>query len=108
MIRFLVDAQLPPALCDWFEAKGYTAQHVAEMLGGRTPDRVIAACAASGGWTLVTKDDDFRFRFPPVEYRLIWLCCGNITNVGLRVWLDKRWPMIAVRLDAGETLIEVR
>ena len=108
MTRFLVDAQLPPALCGWLETRGHAAEHVAAVLGGRTPDRIIAAYAASGGRVLVTKDDDFRFRFPPVEYRLLWLRCGNISNAGLQVWLDERWPAIFVRLDAGERLIEVR
>lgn len=42
-MRFLVDAQLPPALCDWFREQGYHAEHVHDVLGGQTPDRVIAA-----------------------------------------------------------------
>ncbi|NIJ09031.1 putative nuclease of putative toxin-antitoxin system [Sphingomonas vulcanisoli] len=48
-MRFLIDAQLPPALCDWFADKGYGAEHVSAALGGQTPDGVIADYAAKGG-----------------------------------------------------------
>ncbi|MEK7343904.1 MAG: DUF5615 family PIN-like protein [Pseudomonadota bacterium] len=58
--------------------------------------------------TLVTKDDDFLLRHPPVRSRLLWLRCGNISNRGLRIWLDARWPMIAERLDQGDRVVEVR
>ena len=107
-MRFLIDAQLPPALCGWFEEQGCAAEHVSAGLGGQTPDRLIAAYAAEGGWTLVTKDDDFRLRFPPVSYQLVWLRCGNITNRALRPWLEARWPAVKAKLDAGERLVEVR
>ena len=33
-MRLLVDAQLPPALCDWFEDRGFAAEHVRDVLGG--------------------------------------------------------------------------
>ncbi|NIJ09030.1 putative nuclease of putative toxin-antitoxin system [Sphingomonas vulcanisoli] len=57
---------------------------------------------------LVTKDDDFRLRFPPIAYQLVWVRCGNITNRALRVWLDARWPRVLALLAAGDALIEVR
>ena len=57
---------------------------------------------------LITKDDDFRLRHPPSDYRLVWLRCGNITNRALREWLGERWPEVRQRLDAGEVFVEVR
>lgn len=53
-MHFLIDAQLPPALCGWFEARGHAAEHVTTALGGQTPDRRIAEHAVRGGWTLMT------------------------------------------------------
>jgi len=41
-MRFLIDAQLPPALCSWFQEQGHVAEHVTASLGGQTPDRLIA------------------------------------------------------------------
>ena len=107
-MRFLIDAQLPPALCGWFEERGFEAEHVCRRLDGQTPDAEIAACAVAERFVLVTKDDDFALRYPPVGYRLVWLRCGNITNEALRVWLGERWEPILAALEASETLVEVR
>ena len=107
-MRFLIDAQLPPALCDWFHERGHDAVHVRDALGGQTPDRAIADHAERLDFILVTKDDDFQLRHPPIRYRLIWLRCGNITNRALRLWLDSVWAAIEVRLAQGDAMIEVR
>jgi predicted nuclease of predicted toxin-antitoxin system len=107
-MRFLLDAQLPPALCVWFAERGFDAEHVSQRLGGQTPDADIAAFAATEGFVLVTKDDDFALRHPPEGYLLVWLRCGNITNDALRSWLDDRWASVLGALEAGEPLIEVR
>lgn len=107
-MRLLVDAQLPPALCGWFEARGLAAAHVRDLLGGQTPDRAIHEHVEAHALILVTKDDDFLLRYPPVRSRLLWLRCGNISNRGLRLWLDPLWPVIEARLSEGERVIEVR
>jgi predicted nuclease of predicted toxin-antitoxin system len=107
-MHFLIDAQLPPALCSWFVEQGHQASHVADVLGGQTPDREIADYAATNGLVLVTKDDDFVLRHTPDTYRLIWVRCGNITNRALRVWLSERWPALVDRLNEGDRLVEMR
>jgi predicted nuclease of predicted toxin-antitoxin system len=107
-MRFLVDAQLPPALCKWFGEQGFEAVHVTERLGGQTPDVAIAAHVTAEGLVLVTKDDDFALRHPPVDCQLLWLRCGNITNRALREWLVARWLPVKEKLEAGERLVEVR
>lgn len=107
-MRFLIDAQLPPALCDWFFGLGHDAEHVRDVMGGQAPDRAIAEHVERHGIVLVTKDDDFLLRYPPARSRLIWLRCGNITNRALRGWLGERWFAIIGRLEDGDLVIEVR
>lgn len=107
-MRFLVDAQLPFALCQWLEVRGHEGYHVASVIGGQTPDVRIAAYAEADGLVLISKDDDFVYRYPPVHYRLVWLRCGNVTNKALSVWLEARWNAIEARLGSGERIIEVR
>ena len=107
-MRCLIDAQLPLGLCDWLRDQGVEAQHVSDVLGGQTPDARIAEHAQANALVLITKDDDFRLRHPPSDYRLVWLRCGNITNRALREWLGVRWPEVRQRLDAGEVFVEVR
>jgi predicted nuclease of predicted toxin-antitoxin system len=36
-MRFLIDAQLPPALADWLAAKGHAATQATRDLNGRLP-----------------------------------------------------------------------
>jgi predicted nuclease of predicted toxin-antitoxin system len=107
-MRVLIDAQLPPGLCGWFRERGVDADHVADVLGGQTPDAAIADHAKSNDLVLITKDDDFRLRYPPGDYRLVWLRCGNITNRAIRVWLEDCWPEVQSRLDDCEVFVEVR
>ena len=87
-MKFLVDAQLPPGLCRWLEARGHSAVHVIEAMAGETPDREIAAYAIAKELILISKDDDFLTRYPPIDYRWVWLRIGNATNRTLAAWLD--------------------
>ena len=107
-MNFLIDAQLPLGLCRWLEARGHGAVHVSEVLGGETPDRDVVAYAATNELILITKDDDFLTRYPPVDYRLVWVRIGNATNRALAAWLDVRWVGVVAALEAGERLVEVR
>ena len=106
--RFLIDAQLPPKLCGWLDERGVSAVHVRDVLTGQAPDSWVANHARQQSMVLVTKDDDFVLRYPPTDYVLIWLRCGNMSNRLLREWLDTRWTAIATKLEEGESMIEVR
>jgi predicted nuclease of predicted toxin-antitoxin system len=107
-MKFLVDAQLPPALCDWLAGHGHDAVHVAEVLGGETPDRDIAVFATAAEYILITKDDDFSSRHRQPGLRVVWLRIGNSTNRALAAWLEPRWDALMAALAEDETLVEVR
>lgn len=107
---FLVDAQLPPALASWLTQQGHTAQHVDDLGLSNAEDVVIWNWALSSETIIVTKDEDFAERTArttsgPV---IVWLRIGNSTNRALLEWLEPRWTQVAVLLDAGNRLIEVR
>ena len=60
MMRFLIDAQLPPGLAQRLAARGYEAEHVNRVgLGGKS-DNDIWRHAVRTGAVLITKDDGFR------------------------------------------------
>lgn len=107
-MRFLIDAQLPPALGRWLEARGHEALHIGVAMAGDTPDAAVAEFAEAEGLILVTKDEDFATAFETRDFRLLWLRCGNTTNASLSTWLDARWAMLEQLLERGEALIEVR
>ncbi len=61
-MRFLVDAQLPPALARWLVAQGHEADHVADLGLGGASDTAIWNLALRTGAVIVTKDEDFAQR----------------------------------------------
>ncbi|MBW6527203.1 DUF5615 family PIN-like protein [Sphingomonas sp. RHCKR7] len=105
---FLVDAQLPPRLCDFLRVRDHIAHHVSDQGLAAAPDAVIAREAERIQAVLVTKDEDFRYLRLPDRFALLWLRVGNASNRGLVAWLTPRWPMIDQALAAGERLVEVR
>lgn len=107
-MKFLVDAQLPPALCLWLADKSYEAIHVSDVGLIGAADTEIADFASDGDWIVISKDDDFLLLRLPDRFSFIWLRCGNATNRALRAWLDARWAEAIALLRAGERLIEVR
>jgi predicted nuclease of predicted toxin-antitoxin system len=58
-MRFIVDAQLPPALARWLARQGHEAEHVADRLLATAPDPVIWDYALSVAAVILTKDEDF-------------------------------------------------
>src|SRR3954471_3610138 len=64
----------------------------------------------SGGWTIITKDEDFVARCitsrdaPPV----VWLGIGNCTNDVLFTWLEPLFGNVKERLTLGARVIDVR
>ena len=105
-MKFLVDAQLPPALCRWLEQRGHDAIHVSARPEALA-DRVISQWAEEEGRVLISKDEDFRTLRLPDRFSLIWLRCGNVTNPGLTAWLETRWPTVERLLGDGERIIEL-
>jgi predicted nuclease of predicted toxin-antitoxin system len=107
-MKFLVDAQLPPALCRWLALRDHDAVHVSDVLGGATPDVQVAEFAHNRQRVLITKDDDFAIRHLPKMPQVLWLRIGNATNAALSAWLEPRWAEVITALEEGELLIEVR
>ena len=61
-MRFLIDAQLPPALARWLTSKGQEAQHVADVGLASALDKEIWNYALAAGAVIVSKDDGFAQR----------------------------------------------
>lgn len=109
-MRFLVDAQLPPALASWLGEKGFSATAARELGLRDSDDGSIWNFARTGGWTVVTKDEDFISRcFTSADAPgVVWLRIGNCTNRVLFAWLGPLLPGIIERVAAGIRFVEVR
>jgi len=109
-MRFIVDAQLPPALAHWLRDHSLSATSVRELGLRDSDDGSIWNFATSGDWIVITKDEDFvdRCLGDSKAPKVIWLRIGNCTNRVLFGWLEPLLPEIEKRLNDGEKLIEVR
>jgi predicted nuclease of predicted toxin-antitoxin system len=109
MIRFLIDAQLPPGLAQRLTARGYPAEHVNRIALGVASDNAIWRYAARTGATLITKDEDFVALSDQDASgpQLLWIRLGNISNNALWRALEPQLDQIAQALDAGERIVEV-
>lgn len=108
-MRFLVDAQLPPALARWLTAQGHEAQHVADLGLEGASDRAIWREAGSTGATIVTKDADFvelaRAGNGPA---VVWISMGNCRRQVLLDKFGRALPQVIAALQAGERIVEMR
>jgi len=107
-MKFLVDAQLPPELCDWLENRGHSAVHVGALAEEALRDRQIADYAEAERLALISKDEDFVGLRLPDRFIFLWLRCGNVTNRKLRDWLGGEWEAVEARLEAGVRFITLR
>jgi predicted nuclease of predicted toxin-antitoxin system len=109
-MRFLVDAQLPPALARLLAAHGHQAEHVADLGLHDAEDSSIWNYALLHQAIIVTKDEDFPHRLSqsleaPI---IVWLRLGNTSRKALIQWFEPLLPQIVDHIQQGDRLIEVR
>jgi len=108
-VRFLVDAQLPPALARWLSANGHEASHLLDHGLLVAADTRIWEKAERLGAFIVSKDEDFVHlrTLNPEGPPLVWVRVGNTTRRELLAWFSQLLPEIEGALLAGERLIEI-
>ena len=108
-MKFLVDNQLPLALAQRLRQLGHEARHVIDLHLDEAEDLDIWQQAASLGWTIITKDEDFSrlvlLRAEPVQ--VVWVRLGNCRKAVLLDTVERHWPMVQDRLSAGDRLVEI-
>ena len=108
-MRFVVDAQLPPALARHLIRMGHVAEHVADLDMLSATDQEIWAFAKRSRAVIVSKDEDFailsaRDRKGP---QVVWVRMGNAATRDLLARLERVWDAVEEALKAGERLVEV-
>jgi predicted nuclease of predicted toxin-antitoxin system len=58
-VKFIVDAQLPPALARWICTRGHEATHIFDLGFHTADDRVIWESAQNDQAVIISKDEDF-------------------------------------------------
>ena len=108
-MRFIVDAQRPPALARWLAAAGYQAEHVADRRMAAASDTEIWDVALADGAVIITKDEDFARRKVLLDGgpAVIWIRQPNTRRRALLAWFEGLLPEILAALERGETLVEI-
>ena len=108
-MKFLVDANLPPALAQWLASEGHEAQHVVDLGMQAAADQEIWQRARDSGACIVTKDEDFVLlqaldRAGPA---VVWIRIGNAVRNVLMRRLPLLWPEVMSAIERGEKVVEV-
>jgi predicted nuclease of predicted toxin-antitoxin system len=109
-VKFLIDAQLPPALAHWLRESGYDAQAVREVGLREAGDSAIWMHARAQCRVIITKDEDFarRAQTGADGPAIVWLRVGNTSNAALRAWLAPQLPGLVRLIAQGHRVVEVR
>lgn len=109
-MRFLVDAQLPPALVRWLAAQGHEAEHVGDIGMQAASDPAIWDHALRGDAAIITKDEDFALRKALTQGgpTVIWVRVPNTRRGDLLAWFDAALPVLLAAIERGETLVELQ
>jgi predicted nuclease of predicted toxin-antitoxin system len=108
-MRFLLDAQLPPALARWLVPAGHEAEHLGDHDMQAAPDTAIWDLALRDNAVIVTKDEDFARRraLTDIGPSVVWIRLRNTRRWVLLAWFEAALPRILLALERGEKLIEV-
>lgn len=105
-MKFIVDAQLPPALAKWLVRHGSDAVHVEELGLRDADDADIKQAATHFNAVIVTKDRDFAPEGQDV--RIVWIRTGNVSNHILFERMQSAWPNVLKHLADGAEIVEIR
>jgi predicted nuclease of predicted toxin-antitoxin system len=109
-MRFLVDAQLPPALARLLREHGHAAEHVTDIGPGDASDRELWQYAVTHRAVIVTKDEDFSLILAARgwEPAVVWVRVGNTRKAALLAWFEPLIDQITALVEADQKLIELR
>ncbi len=108
-MRFVIDAQLPPALAHYLIAEGHEARHVSDIGLLSAPDREIWRYALDNAATILTKDEDFVSMRSLAESgpAIVWIRFGNTTKTELLRKMKLVLPSVLAALRKGEAVVEI-
>jgi predicted nuclease of predicted toxin-antitoxin system len=109
-MRFLIDAQLSPALAVQLRALGHDAVHVTDILPANAPDTALLSHAAADAMAIVSKDADFvqlaaQARQP---VQLVWVRMGNCSTATLVERFMGNLDQIMQALAGCNQVVELR
>jgi predicted nuclease of predicted toxin-antitoxin system len=108
-MKFLIDNQLPLALCGFLLGKGHDAVHVLDLGMASATDIDIGRFASMDGRAIITKDADFSVlaTMGRCSAPVIWVRLHNCRTVVLLNVFSRSLNTILEKLQAGESVIQI-
>lgn len=106
-MKFLIDAQLPKTLAEFFRERGFDAIHTLELPDKNvTDDLKINRISLAQERIVISKDSDFYDTYSAKQdpYKLLYLTTGNIRNKDLIELFDKNFLLIIHSLQNGSVV----
>ena len=109
-MNFLVDNQLPPALCGFLNARCHQASHVFDLQMDEASDLDIWNYAFKGDLIVVSKDEDFLHlaNRPGDTGKLLWVRIGNCRKLTLLHAFESELPEVVRAFEGGSRIVEIR
>lgn len=105
-----LDEQISPFLAPWVASEcDIECASVVDLPVDRASDHAIFIAARAAGAIIITKDSDFvdlisRFGPPP---QIVWLTCGNRSNVEMKRLLSPSLMNALKLLASGDPVVEI-
>jgi len=109
-IKILCDVHIAFKVVNFFQSKGHSAKHVNDILdGSKTKDSDISDYANEHGFTVMTKDADFKNShfIQGKPDKLLKISLGNISTIELIKILDLNLDIIVENFQEGKCFIEI-
>ena len=109
-MKILCDVHISYKIVRFFKNKGIEAIHVNELPDKWfTKDAVISRLADADGFTVISKDVDFKNSHfvQNTPLRLIRVALGNISNAELLTIFDTHFELIQTTCDEPKCFIEI-
>lgn len=106
-MKFIVDAQLPRALCLLLSQNGHDCIHTLELpKRNATTDNEISALSIRESRVVISKDADFydRYLVKVEPYKLIYITTGNISTKALLDLFEKNLQLIVDEISRNEVV----
>ena len=109
-MKFLVDNQLPEALCRILNTRGHESGHVLDLHMDEASDLEIWNYAATGNWIVVSKDEDFLHlaNRQGDTGKLLWVRIGNSRKQTLLQAFERELPGVVRAFDEAFRIVEIR
>jgi predicted nuclease of predicted toxin-antitoxin system len=105
-VKFIVDLQLSPLLCDVLRRLGHDAEHA--TTAGLKDDRDIWREAQARSAVVVSKDADFvELAERTRAAQVLHVAIGNCSNAELLRRFGAVWPELESSLRAGQAVVRL-